>query len=268
MNDSNEERRHLRAKRIIAVVSALVFIALLVFTHIFIAQPLIDQLFGSAPEVPKDASFIEKLTSTVDPDRLDLTYLSDMYKSQPVKTVLIYIGVQVLQVFIALIPGEVVEVAAGVIFGPWLGLLYSLLGVAVGSSLVFLLTKLLGLRFVRLFVDEEKINGMKIINSNKRLNSLTFLCYFIPGTPKDLLTYFIGLTRMKLPVFLLISLFARIPSVLTSTFAGDALRDKDYMTSIIIFAVTGVLAVAGYITYTVISKRKSAKADDGKKEVK
>ncbi|MBE6764323.1 MAG: VTT domain-containing protein [Ruminococcaceae bacterium] len=251
--------RKLVVKRIIAIVSVVIFVGLMFFAHVYIVQPLIDQLFGGAQTVDPDASLWERLTSGIDPDNLDLTYLSDMYRSSPVKTVLIYIGIQILQVFIALIPGEVVEVSAGILFGPWMGLVYSLIGVAVGSSIVFMFTKLLGIRFVELFVDSEKINNMKIIKNNRRLNGLVFMIFFIPGTPKDLMTYLIGLTRMKLGTFLALSLLARTPSILTSTLAGDALRDKDYKLTVIIFAITGVAAVIGYIVYSIMSKRSESK---------
>lgn len=256
------EEKKLIIKRIIAIASVLIFVGLMFFAHVYIVQPLIDQLFGGAQTVDPDASWWEKLTSGVNPDNLDLTYLSDMYRSSPVKTVLIYIGIQMLQVFIALIPGEVVEVSAGVLFGPWMGLLYSLIGVAIGSSIVFMFTKLLGIRFVELFVDSDKINNMKLIKNNRRLNGLVFMIFFIPGTPKDLLTYLIGLTRMKLGTFLALSLIARTPSILTSTLAGNALRDKDYRLTIIIFAITGAAAVIGYIAYSIISKRSEAKEKD------
>ena len=52
---------------------------------------------------------------------------------------------------------------------------------------------------------------------------LTFVLMTIPGTPKDLLTYFVGLTDMKLGTFLLISLVGRLPSVLSSTVGGHLL---------------------------------------------
>lgn len=263
-----KEKRSSTGKKIVAIVSLLLFVGLVFLLQIYIVQPMIDGLFGGAQPVDPNAPWYERLFSSVDPDNLDLTYMSDMYKSSPVKTVLVYIGIQVLQVFIALIPGEVVEVAAGVLFGPWMGLVYSLIGVAIASSIVFLLTKLLGIRFVELFVSADKINSMKLIKSNRRLNMLVFLIFFIPGTPKDLLTYFVGLTRMKLHTFLLISLAARIPSVLSSTFAGEALRQQEYKTSLIIFAATGVAAVIGYTVYTIISKRheKKEKEKENKEE--
>lgn len=234
-------KKHIVIKRILAIISALIFIGLFAWVGIAFGMPLIDQLFGSA----------------TDPSQIDLTYFRNMVADEPITARLIYIGIQILQVFVALIPGEVVEVAGGIAFNPFEGAGLALIGVAIASSMVFGLTKLFGIRFVELFVSRERINDMAIIRSDSRLNSFVFLIFFIPGTPKDLLTYFVGLTRMKLSTFLLLSLTARIPSVLSSTLAGDAIVAKNYITAIIIFAVTGVLAAVGFVVYKMISKKRS-----------
>lgn len=231
-------------KRVIGAVSLLVFLALMTLAGVYVVMPLIRQYFGG--------------TSA---GEMDLSFFRSMMEQSPVKGRVIYVVLQVLQVFIALIPGEVVEIAGGLLFGAVEGTLLSLLGVAIGSSVIFLLTKQLGIRFVELFVSREKIDSMKFINSDKRLNMLVFIVFFIPGTPKDLLTYFVGLTRMKLHTFLLISLIARVPSVLTSALAGNALASGDYRLAVIIFGVTAVLSVIGMLIYNAISKRRSRTAE-------
>jgi len=204
--------------------------------------PLLEQFFGGT-EVTEEGTLAFR----------------EMVDARPIGGRLIYIGIQILQVFIAFIPGEVVEVAGGVAFGPLEGLVLSLIGVVVGSSIVFMLTKTLGLRFVELFVDRKKIDDLAFIRSNNRLNSLVFLIFFIPGTPKDVLTYVVGLTRMKLHTFLLISVIARIPSILTSTWGGDALIKGDYRKAIFIFGVTAVASAIGLIVYNIVSKKWNKK---------
>ena len=88
---------------------------------------------------------------------------------------------------------------------------------------------------------------------------LVFALFFIPGTPKDLLTYFVGLTDMKLGTFLLISLVGRLPSVLSSTVGGHLLGDENYMGAIWLYAITGAVSLAGLLTYNAIIKRKQEK---------
>ena len=117
---------------------------------------------------------------------------------------LVFLALQVLQVFIALIPGELLESAAGFVFGPVFGTLLCYAGVAIASSLVFVLTRRFGVKLVEVFVSREKINQLRFLNTEKKRNLLIFLAFFIPGTPKDLLTYFVGLTEIKLGTFLAI----------------------------------------------------------------
>ena len=164
--------------------------------------------------------------------------------------------IQFLQVFIALIPGEFVETAAGFAFGPVFGTLICYIGVAAASSVVFLLTRRFGIKLVEVFVSRDKINELKFINTEKKRNYLIFLLFFIPGTPKDLLTYFVGLTDIKLGSFLVISLIARIPSVLSSTFGGHLLGVGQYWDAILLYAITGAVSLIGLMVYNKIIKRK------------
>lgn len=172
---------------------------------------------------------------------------------------LVAFGIQVLQVVIALIPGEVVEIGLGSAFGAVEGTIICMLGVALASSLVFLLTKRFGVKLVELFFPQKKIDSLRFINSEKKLKRTVFLLFFIPGTPKDLLTYFVGLTRMKLSEFLAISLIARIPSVVSSTIGGNLISDGDWVSAAILFGVTGAVSLTGMILYDRILKRKEKK---------
>ncbi len=170
---------------------------------------------------------------------------------------LVLLCLQILQVFVALIPGELLESAAGFAFGPLIGTLICYAGVAIGSAIIFFLTRKLGIKLVEIFVSPDKINELKFLNNPKKRNFLIFLVFFIPGTPKDLLTYFVGLTDIKFISFLLISLVARIPSVLSSTVGGHLLGEENYIGAIILYAVTGILSLAGFIAYNKIVKNKN-----------
>ena len=174
---------------------------------------------------------------------------------------LVLLGLQFLQVFIALIPGELLETAAGYAFGPWIGTVLCYIGVAAASAVVFLLTKRFGIRLVEIFTNREKINQLRFLKTEKRRDTLVFLLFFIPGTPKDLLTYFIGLTDMKLSNFLAISLIARLPSMVSSTIGGHMLGEENYLGAIILYAIVGVLSLAGMAVYRSILKRRERKKE-------
>lgn len=166
------------------------------------------------------------------------------------------LGLQILQVFIALIPGEIVESAAGYVLGPWLGTAVCYLGICIASTLIFTLTRRYGVRLVEVFVSREKINELRFLNTEQKRNTLIFLLFFIPGTPKDLLTYFVGLTDIRLRTFLLLSMVARIPSVITSTFGGHLLGEERYIGAVILYGITGLLSLLGMAGYQFYLKKK------------
>ena len=169
---------------------------------------------------------------------------------------LVLLGLQFLQVFVALIPGELLETGAGYAFGPVWGTLICYAGVAMASALVFLLTRRFGVKLVEVFISREKINQLSFLRTERKRNTLVFVLFLIPGTPKDLLTYFVGLTDMKLGSFLLISLIARLPSVLSSTAGGHLLGEGNYVGALWLYGITGAVSVAGLLIYNAIMRKK------------
>lgn len=167
---------------------------------------------------------------------------------------LVFIGVVVLQMIFAIIPGEPLEVGAGYAFGAIEGMGMCLLGAAIGTTLIYLFTKVFGVKLVEAFVSREKLESLPLLKKRGNLYLLTFILFFIPGTPKDLFTYALGLTPIRFGPMLLITSLARIPSILTSTLVGGALMTQNYRTAVIIYAITGVISLAGIIIYRKISK--------------
>ena len=180
----------------------------------------------------------------------------DYVRSFGVLAPVVMLGLQILQVFIALIPGEIVESAAGYVLGPWLGTAICYLGICIASTLIFTLTRRYGVRLVEVFISREKINELRFLNTEQKRNTLIFLLFFIPGTPKDLLTYFAGLTDIRLRTFLLLSMVARIPSVITSTFGGHLLGEERYIGAVILYGITGLLSLLGMAGYQFYLKKK------------
>lgn len=170
---------------------------------------------------------------------------------------LLFVGMVILQVFIAIIPGEPLEIAAGYAFGAVEGTVLCVIGVILGSALVFAFVRKYGVKAVEVFFSREKINPLKFISTSKRLNLLTFVLMFIPGTPKDIISYFVGLTNMKFLHWMLIAGVARLPSIVTSTVGGSALGDGRYKFAIFFFAATALLSLAGLGIYTLIQKKRS-----------
>ena len=129
-----------------------------------------------------------------------------------------------------------------------------LLGTIVGSAIIYAFTRRFGVKMVEAFISREKFDSSKFIHNSRKLNILIFVLFFIPGTPKDLITYFIGLTPMKLSTFLALSTIARIPSVVSSTLGGNAMGLRNYGVALVVFAITLVISGIGLLIYTKIVK--------------
>ena len=169
---------------------------------------------------------------------------------------LVYMGLILLQILAAVIPGEPLELAGGYVFGAWEGALLCLLADAVGSFLVFLLVRRFGIKLVRLFFSQEKLDSMSFLKTSPRRTLLFLVVFMIPGTPKDLLCWFGGLTDMKLPLLMLIATLGRIPSVVTSTVAGSALGTKSYGFAAVVFAATLLVSLGGLYFYHRLQQRE------------
>lgn len=162
--------------------------------------------------------------------------------------ILMFILVQIIQVIIFIIPGELVEIAAGYLFGTIMGSLYSIIGIALGSAVSFFIARLLGYDFVKWVVPKQVFNKWNIfIKEDKRTGTILFLLYFIPGTPKDALAYFAGLTPLNYIRFVLISMFARLPAIVFSAYIGANIEQKNYTTSLIIAIISGIAFLIGFI---------------------
>ena len=162
---------------------------------------------------------------------------------------LAFLGMMVLQVFVAVIPGEPLEIGAGYTFGAVEGTLLCILGAAIGSTLVFLFVRRFGVRAVEVFISREKIQSLRFLQNTRRVHLFLLVAFLLPGTPKDVLCYVAGLTTLKLGPFILISSICRLPSIVTSTIGGSALGSGQWGMAAIVFAATLVISAIGLWIY-------------------
>ena len=173
----------------------------------------------------------------------------DWIQSKGIWSRFVMVGLVFFQIVISLVPGEPFELGAGYAFGAWEGMALCLLGCVLASTLIYLLVRRYGMRVVGVFFDEEKIRALPLFSNRHQLEWLIFILYLIPGVPKDLVTYAVGLTDLPLHIFLILSTLARIPSVLSSTLTGNFLGKESYRYAIIVYSITAVLTVIGIIVY-------------------
>ncbi len=174
--------------------------------------------------------------------------------------VLLMLALQIVQIIVAIIPGEPVEVLMGMMYGTFGGLVLTLTGIVIGQTLVFFMVKLFGMKFASRFVDVKKFSELSFLKRPEHRDGLIFLLFFIPGTPKDILTYFAPFTGINYLRFTVISTLARIPSVVSSTWAGATLSEGGVLKTVLIFAVTGAIGLIGiYINSRITAKHNENK---------
>lgn len=160
------------------------------------------------------------------------------------------------QVIIAFVPGEPLEIGAGYAFGAIEGTILCVMGITLGSVIVFALVRKFGIKLVEVFFTFEKIKSSKFLQNEKKLELIIFFMFFLPGTPKDFLTYILGLTTIKKRNLIILASVARIPSVITSTIGGSFLGTQKYLFAVIVFTVTLIISVAGWFIYNRINKKR------------
>ena len=170
---------------------------------------------------------------------------------------LVFVGMVFLQVIVALIPGEPIELMAGYIFGMWEGTLLSMAGILLGSVAVFLLVRRFGPKFAEVFFPQKELKRLNFLKNPKKSGVLAFILMTVPGTPKDLLSYFAGLMPLTLWQWLGIVTVSRIPSLVTSTVSGALAGKEDYVLSAVVFAITIVLSGIGVVYYRKICKEQA-----------
>lgn len=160
--------------------------------------------------------------------------------------ILMILGLQLLQILVPILPGEPIEFLAGMCYGTFGGLLITSLGSFLSSFIIFYSVKKLGKNFIYAFFEEDKITKMensKLFSNPGKIELFLLIAFLIPGTPKDLITYFAGLFPIHPMRFLLISTFCRFPSIISSTFAGSNLVAGNWKLSIISYVITFLISV-------------------------
>jgi len=168
----------------------------------------------------------------------------------------LFVFIRAFQTVIKIIPAEPLEIASGYAFGAFGGLFYCSLGTFLGSLVIFALSRTLGSKFISLFVNEEEAVKLPYFANAGKRRVFTAVFYLIPGTPKDMLTYIAGASNVSAAEFFLISSFARIPSIITSTICGAQLGQKNYAAAALVFAVTAAASLICAAIYKKHSKEK------------
>ena len=175
---------------------------------------------------------------------------------------LLYVSLIALQIILAVLPGQIFALAGGYCFGIFWGTVLTLIGTLIGSTVAFLLARFFGVRAVTAFYSKEKLKNLSFLRESKQQDFFTLIVFLIPGIPKDMVTYFMGLTQMKLPKFLLLSICGRFPGILLSVLSAAAIQTKNLTLLIVCVCVVTVLIVAGALFY---KRHRSSKMSSDEK---
>ena len=155
---------------------------------------------------------------------------------------LTFILTQALQVVLAPVPGEATGFIGGYLFGVPLGMLYSTIGLTLGSILAFCLGRWLEHKFVERVVSRETLDRFDFLMERQGA-LIAFFLFVVPGFPKDYLCFILGLSLMDWRLFLLLSTVGRLPGTLLLTLQGAKIYKGDYYSTLVILGLCLVLVL-------------------------
>ncbi|WP_343827008.1 TVP38/TMEM64 family protein [Clostridium subterminale] len=183
------------------------------------------------------------------PRILELTVSLDKFRNYIISLgsfgSVVFIFFQVLQTIIAPIPGEVIQIAGGYIYGVTFGVIYSTLGLLLGAIIAFYFTRLIGTPFIKKLINKKNSQWMADIMDSKKFSAILFIIFLVPGLPKDFLIYVAGLTPINPLKFFGILLISRFPWLLASVSIGSNLHYGNYISTIIVSVISLVSFIWG-----------------------
>lgn len=160
---------------------------------------------------------------------------------------IMFILFQILQIVVAPIPGEVVQIAGGYIYGTALGSFYTTVGLIIGSAIAFYFTRFIGRDFVSRLLQKQNMKWMSFMHDERKFAAFLFIFFLVPGLPKDMLVFVAALTSISSLRFFTILLIGRLPWIIASTVVGSNLHMQQYTIAIIISVIAVVGFIFGYI---------------------
>ena len=214
----------IKKKRLLAVLALLGIVAVLTMIFIRIGGPLIE-LVG---DTDKFKSWLESFGAW---------------------SYVVFVGIMILQVIVAVIPSGPFQVAGGYAFGSVMGTLLCIVGCGIGSMITFMFMRIFGHRFGKLFISEKNIEKLSFIERSPRWKSLLIGLFIIPGSPKDILNLFAGLTTINPWIWLAVSTLGRLPAIAASAMSGNAFGEGSYSKAVIIFGILLLVSAVGALVY-------------------
>lgn len=223
--------KKLNKAKMLKLIALILIIAILAIATIYM-MPIIKQI--NTPEGQEE--FKAKITNS------------------GITGILILFGLELAQIVLAILPGEPIEILAGICFGPIWGTIFLMISVFIVTCIIYFLVKKFGRDFIYEFFPKEKVNkfeNSKLFKDEKKIELVMIILFLIPGTPKDLLVYIGGLLPIKTSRFLAISTLLRFPSIISSTIAGANIIEGQWKAGILAYIITFAIT---FIVIFIINK--------------
>ncbi len=134
------------------------------------------------------------------------------------KSIIIFITLQFLQVVILPIPSLVTTGAGVLLYGPFKGAMFSVIGIVLGSIFAFFIGRVFGFKAVKWLVGEESLDkALKAVSKTDKI--LLAFMFLFPFFPDDLICFVSGLTTITPLYFILTVLITRSIAVTFSSFS-------------------------------------------------
>jgi uncharacterized membrane protein YdjX (TVP38/TMEM64 family) len=171
--------------------------------------------------------------------------VKDIILSYKQYSIFAFLALQIIQVVAFFIPGEVVQIAGGYIYGAFFGGIITLIGISMGSAIVYSISRVFGKPFIRKIISDRHLDFFDKLLKLGSVNYIVFLLYLIPGIPKDVLAYICGISDITFKNFILYSTVGRIPGIFVSTYFGSRMYGEHKGVLIAIAVLMTVLFIVG-----------------------
>ncbi|MBQ2835879.1 MAG: TVP38/TMEM64 family protein [Clostridia bacterium] len=183
----------------------------------------------------------------------------DKIQSTGIYGFLTLLGLQVAQILLVIVPGEPLEILAGMCYGAVGGTIFTFFSVGLTTTIIYWMVRKFGKKFIYQSFDKKKIDKIehsKIFQNPKKIELILAICFAITGVPKDILVYIGGLLPVKPLRFILIATFCRFPSVVSSTIVGKYFSEGNWKVSLIVYGITFALTMLTLAIIRIFDKEK------------
>ena len=180
-------------------------------------------------------------------------YFKEKVNAMGFKGVIFVLLLQILQIVVAVIPGQPMEIVSGMLYGPIGGIFVCLVGIFIGTAIVFYLVRILGTDFMQLFFSPEKIDSIKnskIFKNSAKFEFIMLIIFVIPMMPKDIFIYLGGISPVRPKRFLAIATLARIPGLFLTVYMGNRISNGNFSMVVVLIAIILIIAAIGYFIYS------------------